>query len=427
MNRTKTLEKEILRLKSAIEELSVLNELALAVGSAMDANDVLDKIVKKSVKAVRAEQGTIKLVTDQQARPLQTLIRQEDVSGSLQTYNIGTHISGWILKNQKPLMIEKLETDKRFKCTPEECRELRSVLGVPIWLKAKIIGLLIVTNKKTDTPFKENDLRLLTIIAAQSGQLIHNSQLQEEAIEKKRLSHQLDLAREIQLSLLPDKDPDFNGLEIASYFKPADTVGGDYFDYFPLNEDRFVLVIADVSGHGPPAALVMTLLKGITHSIKHGFKTPNQTLSDFNSVVCSIIPDDVFVTMQIIEIDLDKKILHFSNAGHNPPVYFNSDSGNCECLELRGYALNLMEDVSFQTRSIPIKTNDMILVYTDGIIEACTNTNEMFSIDRLKESILQKKDNFAVHIIQHIQSEIASFTGNDIQDDDMAMIAIKIQ
>ena len=426
MKNIQQLEKEILRLKSAVEELSVLNELALAVGSSLEANQVLDIIVQKSVKAVRAEQGSIMLVTELQDKPLQTLIRREDYSGPMQSYRVGTHITGWVLKNKQPLMIENLAKDNRFTTTEKEQRDIHSVLCVPIWFHAKIIGILMVTNKKTDDSFNSNDLRLLSIIAAQSGQLIRNSQLQSEAVEKKRMDHELDLARKMQMSLLPQADPKVPGLEIASYFKPADAVGGDYFDYFSLGEQKFGIVIADVSGHGPPAALVMTLLKGITHSITQEFHSASQSLADINSVISQMIPEDVFVTIQFLVFDLKNKILLFSNAGHNPPVFYDNTSDSCNCIELAGCALNLMEDCTFQLKEIPLKTNDLFLVYTDGIIEVCNNTDEMLGLDQLKNTLLSCKSEPVEQIISNIKRQIVSFTGKAQQADDMAMIAIRI-
>ncbi len=125
--------------------------------------------------------------------------------------------------------MDHLAEDERFKTTLKEQEDIRSILCVPIWLKAKIIGVLMVTNKKTETPFTPNDLRLLSIIAAQSGQLIRNSRLQTEAHEKRRLENELDLARKMQQSLLPEKDPQSPGMDVASYFLPADAVGGNCF------------------------------------------------------------------------------------------------------------------------------------------------------------------------------------------------------
>lgn len=241
------LEKEIQRLKSAVEELTVLNDLAIAASSSMEVDQMLNIILQKSIKAVKAEQGSISLVTEQQEKPFRTLIRQVDRSNQLSAYRLSDHITGWVLKNSKPLIIKDLSTDKRFWVSQGEQEKIRSVLCVPIWSKAEIIGILMMINKKNNNPFDSNDLRLLSIIAAQSGQLILNSQLQEEALEKKRLEQELALARDIQMRLLPIKEPINGELEISSFFNPAAQVGGDYYDYFDLGNQKIGIVIADVS------------------------------------------------------------------------------------------------------------------------------------------------------------------------------------
>ncbi len=322
------LETEIRRLKSAVEELIVLNELAVATGTTLEVEKMLDIIVEKSIKAVKAEQGSILLVPEEKDAPLKTLIRQQDQRSRLMTYKVGSHITGWVLKCKQPLMIENLSTDLRFNATEQERKEIKSVLCVPIQLQAKLIGILMVTNKKTHEPFNTDDLRLLSIIAAQSGQFIRNSQLQEEALQKKRMEQQLAVAREIQMSLLPKKVPETKSLGISSYFNPADEVGGDYYDYFLLGE-QIGIVVADVSGHGPSAALVMTMVKGILHSISQKFESTDRILSEVNSILSRIAPTEMFVTMMFLVFDLKKNLLRYSSAGHSRRACENSHP-SCE-------------------------------------------------------------------------------------------------
>ena len=421
------LEKEVERLKSAVEELTLLNELAMAASSSMEVNQVLDIIVQKSIKAVRAEQGSIMLVTPAEDNPLKTLIRQEDFSGSPHAYKVGTHISGWVLKHRQPLIVENLATDTRFNVTKRESQEIRSILCVPIIFKAQIIGVLILVNKKTEQPFDKNDLRLLSIIAAQSGQLIRNSQLQEEALEKKRLEHELDLAREIQMDLLPKSDPVTEQIEIASYFKPFAAVGGDYYDYFYLGQDKIGLVIADVSGHGPRAALVMTMVKGILHSITSKFTSVDQALTQINWIISRIVPPEVFVTMMFLAFDLKNKILGLANAGHNPLIYYDHKVKTCQKVEFQACAVNVIPEIQYALKEISVRSNDAFLIYTDGVTEAVNGKNEMFTIERLMQVFKQSKDKPAKKILEIIQKELDAFSEGTAQSDDRVIIAVKIK
>ena len=420
------LENEIQRLKLAVEELSVLNDLAIAASSSLEVRQMLDIIVQKSIKAVKAEQGSISLVSEQEETPFRTLIRQVDRTHDQRPYRVGAHITGYILKNKQPLMIENLATDQRFKTSGQEAKEIRSVLCVPIWSQAKIIGILMMMNKKIHEPFNDNDLRLLSIIAAQSGQLIRNSQLQEEALEKKRLEFELSLARRIQTNLLPKVAPITAHLDIACYFNSAEEVGGDYYDYFQLGDQQIGVVIADVSGHGPSAAMMMTMVKGILHTIVPQFSSPAQSLSEINAIIARIAPKEVFITMMFLIFDLNQKVLRFSNAGHNPIVHYKSQTRSCQLIELKGCALNLIKKCDYEMKELSFSPNDLFFIYTDGVTEASNEKQDLFDEARLVHAVEEASTKTADGIIDHVKSRLFAFVGKAKQSDDVLMIAIKV-
>ncbi len=361
---------DIRQLKAAISELTLLNDLALAASSSMEVNHVLDLIVEKSIKAILAEQGSIMLVTPKPDAPLQTLIRQADMSQTQPGYKVGAHISGWVLKYRQALLINNLASDERFRVSEQESRTIRTLLAVPITSKGDLIGILIMTNKKNNDTFTTEDQRLLTIIAAQSAQLIRNSQLQSEALEKKRLEYQLDLARNMQQQLLPERDPEFTNLDICAFFKPHKSVSGDYYDYFNLSENQFGILIADVSGHGPSAALVMTLMKGIIHSLIQNYQSPARVLTEANSILTKIIPADVFITMSFLMFDMNTHTLIFANGGHTPLVSYNQINRKALLLAANDCPLNVIPDHEFQNEKLKFGSLDSFLIYTDGLSEA---------------------------------------------------------
>ncbi len=427
MEEVRQLQDEVRRLKTAVDELTVLNDLAVAASSSLETEQMLDTIVRKSIKAVKAEQGSISLVTAKNDQPLKTLIRHMDQSDQQLAYKVGIHITGWVLKNKKPLIIENLATDDRFKTSDEEKKTIRSALCVPIFCRAELLGILMMLNKKTGGPFEQDDLRLLSIIAAQSGQLIRNSQLQQETIEKKRMEQELAVARRIQMSLLPSQQPTDLAVDMATYFNPAKEVGGDYFDIFRLGDDRIGIVIADVSGHGSPAAMMMTMVKGILHSITYSFDSADKTLTELNSILTRISPKDIFITMIFLELDLRKKILRFSNAGHNPMLYYDHARSSYEMLKLPGMALNLSRNSEFLMKEMPMKHNDFLLIYTDGVTEAVNTKMEMFEDKRLLEAVKDVTDQPVHSIITHIKSCLDGFTGEMVQADDILMFGIKFK
>jgi GAF domain-containing protein len=179
-------EEKISRLESAVQDLTLLNELAIEASNSLEVNKTLETIIAKSIKAVGAEEGSILLVTNLESTPLKTLIHQQIQHSRLFSYKVGTMITGWVLSHQKPLKIDDLARDDRFKAGLRESAEIKSLVCIPIKFKGKMLGLLLVTNKQNGGHFSENDLRLLTIIASQSGQIIKTSQLQQEALERER-------------------------------------------------------------------------------------------------------------------------------------------------------------------------------------------------------------------------------------------------
>ena len=180
------LRQQLEQYKSAVNELQILNEIAIAAGSSQNTDQTLSTIVQKILRAVNAEQGSIMLLTDDQNDPFKTFLRKEDFSTLKPHYRINTSISGWVLKNEESLLIKNLSKDNRFNSTEEERKDIKSILCTPIWFEGKIIGVMTMVNKKDKTEFTENDLSLVSILSIQIGQLIKNSQLQQEYFQKSK-------------------------------------------------------------------------------------------------------------------------------------------------------------------------------------------------------------------------------------------------
>jgi sigma-B regulation protein RsbU (phosphoserine phosphatase) len=307
-----------------------------------------------------------------------------------------------------------------------EARTIQTLLAVPISFKGELIGVLIMTNKRTGVSFTIEDQRLLTIIAAQSAQLIRNSQLQSEALEKKRLAHQLELAQNMQIQLLPDKDPEFPDLDISAFFQAHKSVSGDYYDYFRITDNQLGVVIADVSGHGPPAALVMTLVKGILHALIHRFESPAQVLTEANNILQKIIPPDIFVTMSFLTFNMDKNQLVFANAGHTPLLMFDHRNSKSVIFAAEDCPLNTLPNYKYKNQMIKFVPSNFFLIYTDGLSESIDDKGEMFGINRLKQAL----DNFYKHsseeFISKIRLEVDTYLGDQEYSDDMLIMAIKI-
>jgi sigma-B regulation protein RsbU (phosphoserine phosphatase) len=422
------LQKENNRLRKTVEDLSAINQLANIINSTMPVEKILNRVVEVSVKAIKAEQGTISLLDEKQTTgdPFKTLIRKVDMTQPQGQFRLDDHLSGWMVSNRRPLMINDLSNDQTFRGYQPANQSIRSLLSVPLLCKGKLIGVVNLFNKKDNREFTEDDQRLFAIIASQSAQVVENARLYEEEKRLRKFEHELQMAREIQERLLPKRTPEAKRLDIASYFNPATQVGGDYFDYFDLGEDRLGLVMADVSGHGTSAALVMTMVKGIMHAITLNYKSPEAVLKEMNAIVNQIGPREKFVTMTFLVFDLSASQVCFSNAGHNPIVFHQKKAKQCEMLELPGPALGLSKLSPYQQKVLDLTAGDLIMIYTDGITESFNKKGEMFEESRLLTAVAAASAKRSSEVIDHVKSEILKFTDGAQQSDDMAMIVAKV-
>ena len=422
------LEKENQHLKKTVEDLWTINQLARIISSTMPVDQILDKVVAVSVKGIKAEQGTISLLTarenEETGDPFKTMIRKIDVSRQVGRYRLDDHLSGWMLSNRKPLTINDVKNDNILKGVQLN-EGIQSILSVPLMCKGNLIGVLNIFNKKDVGGFSNNDQRLLSIIASQSAQIIENARLYEEEKQLRRYENELEMARNIQEGLIPKEVPKTNKLDISSFFNPADEVGGDYFDYLDLGNDKIGIVMADVSGHGTAAALVMTMIKGIVHAITSDFESPEKALAELNSILNQIGPKEKFVTMIFLVFDVKNMKLQYSSAGHPPLVFYNSKTKTCELVEFICPALGISSLSQYKQKQMTLSPGDLILVYTDGVTEAFNTQQEMFEETRLLEAVQETAKQPSAKIIEHIKKKLQEFIKEASQSDDVAMIAIK--
>jgi sigma-B regulation protein RsbU (phosphoserine phosphatase) len=219
------LQNEVASLRLAVEELSILNEIAVAIGSVTEVAAITDLIVSKCIKKLNAEQGCILLLSRDEASPFKTYVRKIQQPTTQLPIHISTTLMGWMIKNQSALMINDLNSDPRFQNLALRS-EFKSLLMVPLKHRSKLIGLFCIFNKLGE--FDNNDQRLLSIVASQSAQIIENARLHEEEKKLQEIEKELMVAKEIQQRLLPKSTPKVPGFDIYGFSEPSRQVGGDY-------------------------------------------------------------------------------------------------------------------------------------------------------------------------------------------------------
>jgi len=419
------LEAENQRLRHAVEELSVLNEVASAVSSASSLDAVIDLIVQKCVKHLAVEQAAVLLFNDKEsAAALHTMVRRVHTDVKATPYRLNDLLVGWMLKNQAPLMITDLRADPRFSAVVQPDSPLRSLTCVPLRLKGRMVGVLSAFNKKPPQAFSDSDQRLLTIIASQSAQVIENARLYEEEKALQLMQQELRVAHDIQIKLLPAAPPSVPGYEIAGATLPASNVGGDYYDFIPCGEKRMAICLGDVSGKGIPAAVLMACVQATIRA---------QTLLEAPAAACLERSNQLlhrstdagrFVTLFYGILDPEGHRFRYSNAGHNPPILL-STGREPRLLTSGGPVLGVLPDFHFEEAEVALNPEDLIVIFSDGFTEAMSLSLEEFGEARLLEAIEKNRRRPVNEMVEAMFAAIREHAGAASQHDDMTIVMVR--
>ncbi len=419
------LEEEIRLLKRAVEELSMLNEIAVAISSTLALDRILDLIIQKCLKHMSVEQGAIMLLDEKtEEKPFQTVARRGDTISLHLPYRLDSQLSGWMLKNQSALIINDFQKDNRFLKRGKETFPIHSLLCVPLKSKGRMIGLIALFNSQSKGGFPQENSRLLSIIATQSAQVIENARLLEEEKALMHMQEELRLAYDIQMNLLPKENPKMIGYDVAGKSIPAKEVGGDYFDFFPKNNDYLTFCLGDVSGKGMPAALLMANLQATIRSQVLINSTPANCLNISNTHMFQNSGPEKFASLFFGVLDIRNHQLCYSNAGHNYPLLL-SEGKEINRLQSDGIVLGCLESFSFDERKTPFLPGDLFVLYSDGITEAVNNREEEFGEERLVDVVHANWENSAQNIMNNILDAVRIHAGESPQMDDITLIIIK--
>ena len=423
-NKIQRLKEENQRLRRAVEELSILNDLALAIGGNLDSEKIMRSIISKSIRAVGAKQGDITLIAENETNPAQTLVRSMVSSQTQSPLHLNQNLLGWMQIHKKPLMINDPRTDERFRNVKWE-ESVRTVLCAPLMAKSKLIGILTIYNKKDESGFTDSDQRLLSIIAAQSAQVVENARLYEEEQEYKAMRKEMELASSIQKKLLPSTPPEIKGYSIGGRNLTAKSVGGDYFDYVKVDDHHWMVCLGDICGKGMPAALLMSNLQAILHGQVLHSLSPGEILKLANIQLFRNTDPEKFATVFLGILDAREHKLHFSNGGHEYPFYIKSD-GNYDRLKSNGLPLGIMEMSDYGEETIEVDPGDCMLVYSDGITESINLQEEEFGESRLREILVSAGPDLydPDGLIDKIFNASIEYSGQQQRFDDMTALVL---
>ncbi len=304
----------------------------------------------------------------------------------------------------------------------------RSILAFPIFVKGENIGTLALL-KELPEGFNREMTKIVATFSNQAGISIENFRLMEEALQNERYKEELKIAKTVQKSLLPEvleHDTDF---DLAAFSESADEVGGDYYDTLRICDNRYALIIADVSGKGTTAAFHMSQMKGIFHSLAQQDLEPDLFMVRANQALIKCLQRGSFISASYFVINTTDRTVRYARAGHCPVLYFKSATKQAEYLKDKGVALGMVRNSSYQnfiqTNEFTYATGDIMVLYTDGITEAKNSKGEEFEYARLAEVVTEVSACSTKEIQEHLNKRLYEFTGTENINDDYTTMIVK--
>ncbi len=423
------LKAQVKALKSRVADLSSLIHVTNIISSTLDLEELLGLVMEKAQEVMRAAASSIFLVNEE-ANALEcevALGSHGDKVRKVIRLAKGQGVAGWVWEQGKPLIVPDVSKDKRFYSNVDQQSGFRtkSILAVPLENKDRIIGVAEVINRADGGEFTEYDLNLFTTFCRQVALAIENARVHQMELEQERLRQQLESAKEIQQSFMPQKLPQGeNGIfDIAARNLPAISVGGDLYDVLMIDDRHVGILIGDVSGKGIPAALYMARLMSDFRFYVQKYSQPKVLLEKLNDLLVDRSRHGMFVTLQFAIVDIWTGKLVHGDAGHMPLIRLRD--GEAIPMPLAsGPPLGIMKKMPYGDNELLLAPGDILLFYTDGVIEAKSKDNKEFSMDRLLK-LLNRHWASAIQVVEECLRQVYLFTKSSPQNDDITLVAFQ--
>ena len=304
-----------------------------------------------------------------------------------------------------------------------------SVMAASLRYGQQDLGVLTLANGHTGAPFSQSDFVVFKSIAEQSAFALYNAIIYSMANEKKRLDHDLEIARDIQRILLPAEAPAINGFQISGINVPARQVSGDYFDYIHVDDERLGVAIADVSGKGVPASLIMAICRSVLRAEAVRNSSPADVLRKVNRQLYPDIKEDMFISMAYLILDHERNAITLARAGHDAPLLYKQESQTVTPVKSPGMVVGIDSGNVFDRLmadfAIRLERDDCLVLYTDGVTEALNTEGDEFGLERTIQAVRASASNGAPAIVKKLIGDVRNFTGSHPQNDDITLIAIR--
>jgi serine phosphatase RsbU (regulator of sigma subunit) len=341
-----------------------------------------------------------------------------------------------ISSNKKEVTLYDIEEDPLFENVRDGCKKtfeaLKATLIVPLIYEDRLTGLISLGNKKSGKFYRREDINLLKTLANQGAVAIENAKLMEENVEKGRMEEELKIAHDIQLSMLPEKAPMIEGISVCARSIPAREVGGDFYDFIEIKENgakRLGIVVGDVSGKAVSGALVMAASRSIFRALTETHESVEEVMNRGNLRLHQDVKKGMFVALLYAVLDAKDKTLTLSNAGQIQPILFSSGKSKAEYINTEGdrFPLGIVKKCHYEATRISVNIGDILVFYTDGIVEAVNDKGELYGFERFLASIEGGRELGVDKLLEKLLQDVMQFVGKVEQHDDLTAVVVRVE
>lgn len=403
-------------------ENDILQRVSSRLTRSLELKDVLQDILDALAELVPYDAAALYILSGDGAETLRQVVTRgyDPHRESAVRIKAGTGVVGWVTQHGRGVIVPDVSKDPRYVNARDSTR---SEATAPLIAGSRVIGAFNLESERPNA-FGERHLRLLEAFANHAAIALQRAQLYEELESKQRIERELSIARTIQHSFQPRTSPVLEGFELAGVNEASEEVSGDYYDFIPITEGHLGLALADVSGKGIPAALIMASFRAcLIAEIRNNYAI-RTVMAKVNRLLVESVQPGRFVTAFYGVLDVERRRLTYANAGHNPPVLLRA-TGKVEELRATGLILGSFSDTQFKERTIEFHPGDVLLLYTDGLTEAQSPEGEEFGVARVEGLLRSLHDRPAQAICSGLLAAVREFGGRRRMMDDVTLIAVK--
>ena len=410
-----------------LKELSILYEMNLNFASSIDLKETLNTVFYNILNVIQAEAGSIFLV-DELSNTLVCRICQgpKDITGAHVPFGKG--IVGHVAKTRMVDVTTDVKHDSRHYPDIDEQSGFvtRSMVSVPLISKDDLLGVIQVINKKGGKTFLQEDVNLLQSLSSGAAMALQNARFSQRLLQEERIKSELLIAHQIQQGILPRPFAGHPDIHFEAVNQSAKDVGGDFYDYFKLNEQEFGFMVGDVCGKGVPAAIFMASSRSIIKSQSLANSSPASVIHFSNRLIAEDAQHGIFVTVFYAVYHTETRLLRFTNAGHTLPFLYRPSTRSCASLFNTNFPLGVFEPFTYQESAIRLEKGDVLVLYTDGVSEAMNANREPFGTERIVDLILRHGAASPKELLDALMDAVRQFSGDAPQHDDMTLLIAQV-